>query len=51
MATFPISAGAQERLAAIDVKLKGVMAKINPSSGRYSKWFFTPSGEISGWLL
>jgi hypothetical protein len=37
--TLPISAGAVGRLAAIDVKLNGVIASTNPSSGRYSSRF------------
>ncbi len=32
--TLPISAGASGRLPAIDVKLNGVIASTNPSSGR-----------------
>ena len=45
---FPISAGAVGRLAAMAVKLKGVSAKTNPSSGRYSVRFQIP-GEETGW--
>ena len=42
---FPIIAGAAERLAAIDVKLKGVNAKMNPSKGLYSNLFHIPGNE------
>ncbi len=42
-----MSAGAVGRLPAIDVKLNGVTAYTNPSSGRYSIWFQTP-GELMG---
>ncbi|GIS54072.1 hypothetical protein Ct9H90mP29_11140 [bacterium] len=46
IATLPMSAGAEGRLPAIEVKLNGVIAKINPSRGRYSRWFFTPQGKL-----
>src|SRR5689334_18938194 len=39
---FPISAGAVGRLPAMAVKLNGVTAYTNPSSGRYSIRFHTP---------
>jgi hypothetical protein len=42
---FPIRATDVGRFPAIDVKLKGVTAKTNPSSGRYSMRFHTPGGE------
>ena len=45
---LPISAGAVGRLAAMAVKLNGVSAKTNPSSGRYSIRFQIP-GEETGW--
>ncbi|GIR88793.1 MAG: hypothetical protein CM15mP87_02850 [Candidatus Neomarinimicrobiota bacterium] len=45
IATLPINAGAHGRFPAMEVKLKGVIAKTNPSSGRYSREFLTPSGE------
>ena len=45
--TLPSSAGAVGRLAAIEVKLNGVMASTKPSSGRYSSWFQLP-GEETG---
>ena len=35
--TLPINAGAVGKFPAIDVKLKGVIAKTNPSKARYSK--------------
>ena len=35
----PISAGAVGRLPAIEVKLNGVIARTNPSSGRWSSRF------------
>jgi hypothetical protein len=44
---LPISAGEVGRLAAMEVKLKGVTAKTKPSSGRYSLRFQMP-GEESG---
>ncbi len=37
--TLPISAGAVGRFPAIEVKLNGVTASTNPSSGRYSSRF------------
>ena len=39
---LPSSAGAVGRLAAIEVKLNGVMASTNPSSGRYSSRSHSP---------
>ena len=42
---LPMIAGAVGRLAPMDVKLNGVMAKTNPSSGRYSIRFQTPRSE------
>ena len=42
---------AQGKLAAIDVKLKGVTANIKPSSALYSVLFFIPSGEYLGCCL
>src|SRR4051812_38608620 len=42
---LPISAGLVERLAPIAVKLNGLIAKTNPSSGRYSSRFQTPGEE------
>jgi hypothetical protein len=42
---LPISAGLVGRLPAIDVKLNGVTAKTNPSSGRYSMRFQVPEDE------
>src|SRR6266567_4206807 len=44
---LPSSAGADGRLAAIEVKLNGVIASTNPSSGRYSIRFHVP-GDDSG---
>ena len=43
--TFPIIAGAAQRLAAIAVKLKGVIAKTKPSKGLYSNLFIMPSAD------
>src|SRR5262245_603501 len=43
---FPISAGEVVRFAPIAVKLKGLIAKTKPSSGRYSIRFHTPGEEI-----
>jgi hypothetical protein len=43
---LPISAGAAGRLPPIAVKLKGVTAKTNPSSGRYSIRFHVPGAEF-----
>ena len=48
--TLPIMAALAGRLAAIAVKLKGVMAYTNPSSGRYSSRFQTPESDL-GWSL
>ena len=48
--TLPNIAGAAHRFAQIDVKLKGVIAKINPSNGRCSSLFHTP-GRDSGCSL
>ena len=42
---LPISAGAVGRLPAIAVKLNGVTAKTNPSSGRYSIRFHAPGTD------
>ena len=47
-ATLPINAGAVGKFPAMEVKLIGVTAKTNPSSGRYSTIFHIPSGEYSG---
>src|SRR5436305_3040054 len=44
---FPMSAAEVGRLPAMAVKLNGVTAKTNPSSGRYSSRFQTP-GEETG---
>jgi hypothetical protein len=41
-------AGAVGRFPAIAVKLNGVMATTNPSSGRWSNRFHTPAEEL-GW--
>src|SRR6187200_1548169 len=43
---LPISAGEVVRFAPIAVKLKGLIAKTKPSSGRYSIRFQTPVDEI-----
>ena len=43
---LPMSAGAAERLPPIDVKLNGLTASTNPSSGRYSSRFHVPGAEI-----
>ncbi len=48
--TLPSTAGAEGRLPEIEVKLKGVRAKTNPSSGLQSRRFQNPDGEI-GWKL
>ena len=42
---LPIIAGAVGKLAAIDVKLKGVIASTNPSRGRASSWFQVPGAD------
>ena len=42
---FPRSAGALGRFPAMAVKLKGVTAKTNPSSGRSSRVLAVPAGE------
>ena len=42
---LPMSAGAAGRLAPIAVKLNGLIAKTNPSSGRSSRRFQTPGLE------
>ena len=47
---LPISAGAEGRFAPIAVKLNGLTANTNPSSGRSSSRFQTPWLEI-GCLL
>ncbi len=49
MLVQPTMAGALGRLAAILVKLNGVIASTNPSRGLISVEFLTPSGETSGW--
>ena len=41
-----MSAAEVGRFPAIEVKLNGVTAKTNPSSGRYSIRFHTPGEEI-----
>src|SRR6059058_356020 len=43
---FPMSAALPGRLPPIAVKLNGVTAKTNPSSGRYSIRFQVPGAEI-----
>ncbi len=43
--TLPISAGANGRLPAIEVKLNGVIAVTKPSSGRWSIRFQVPAAE------
>ena len=43
--TLPSSAGAVGRLAAIEVKLNGVIARTKPSSGRYSIRFQMPGAD------
>ena len=43
---LPIRAGDVVRFAPIAVKLNGLIAKTNPSSGRYSSRFQTPGDEI-----
>ena len=45
---LPIKAGAIHKFAAIDVKLKGVIANTNPSKGLYSILFQIPE-LFSGW--
>ena len=47
-ATLPNKAGAQDKFAAIEVKLNGVTAKTKPSRDLYSVLFFIPSGEYLG---
>ena len=42
-------AGALGKFAAMLVKLKGVTASTNPSSGRISVVLMFPSGETKGW--
>jgi hypothetical protein len=42
---LPMSAGAIGRLPAIAVKLNGVSAKVNPSSGRSSIMFHMPGDD------
>src|SRR3954471_5411933 len=42
---FPISAALVARLPPIAVKLNGLTAKTNPSSGRYSNRFQTPGDD------
>ena len=44
----PTIAGALGRLAAMLVKLNGVIERTNPSRGRISVEFSTPAGETSG---
>ena len=48
--TLPIRAALAGRLPEIAVKLNGVTAYTNPSNGRYSTRFHTPSDEL-GWSL
>ena len=43
--TLPIIAGAAHKLAQIDVKLKGVIAKTKPSNGRCSSRFHIPGAD------
>jgi hypothetical protein len=43
---LPISAGEVERFPPIAVKLNGLTASTNPSSGRYSSLFHVPCAEI-----
>ena len=43
--TFPIRAGAAHKFAHIEVKLNGVIAKTNPSSGLCSSLFHIPSAD------
>src|SRR3954453_4838307 len=43
---LPISAGAAGKFSPIAVKLNGVTAKTNPSSGRYSRRFQKPGLEF-----
>ena len=45
---LPIKATLEHKLPAMDVKLKGLSAKMKPSIGLYSKLFFIPLGDI-GW--
>ncbi len=45
----PTIAGALGRLAAILVKLNGVIERTKPSNGRISVEFLTPGGETNGW--
>ena len=45
---LPMIAGAVGRLPAIEVKLNGVMARTNPSSGRWSMRFHCV-GDETGW--
>mmetsp|Transcript_35646 Transcript_35646/g.63698 ORF Transcript_35646/g.63698 Transcript_35646/m.63698 type:complete len:256 (-) Transcript_35646:206-973(-) len=46
--TLPMTAGAEWRLAAIAMKLKGVIAATKPSKGRYSCRFHTPKEFSDG---
>ena len=43
---LPRSAGDVVRFAPMAVKLNGLTASTNPSSGRYSRRFHTPGDEI-----
>ena len=43
--TLPIMAGAAQRLAQIEVKLKGVIANTKPSKGRCSSLFHIPGAD------
>ena len=45
---LPMRAGAAGRLAAMAVKLNGVMASTKPSRGRWSISFRTPAGLMWG---
>ena len=49
MTVQPTMAGALGKFAAMLVKLKGVTASTNPSSGRISVVLMFPSGETKGW--
>jgi hypothetical protein len=45
MIVLPMRAGVEERFPPMQVKLNGLTAKTNPSSGRYSIRFHVPVGE------
>ena len=49
--TLPMRAGAQGRLPAIAVKLKGVMAYTKPSRGRYSRRLLEISAHVKDWRV